>query len=203
MQSLTPAGGKPVTPERLMQFAFGYAAPLMIEAAVRHRVFDLLDGGPKTIDQISKESGASVRGLRGIMNALVGLEFLAKEGDHYKLTPESAAFLVSSKPAFLGGLIKHTSGQLLPKWMQRSERCEFRYRAQHRYARAHSAQRRSRAKQGADQEDLRRAGARRDDRDCGVCAERRTHRPTGTVDFRGEYAGEHRSGRHVHVQRNQ
>ena len=37
-----------VTPERIMQFVWGYAPPLILEAAIRHRVFDVLDGGPKT-----------------------------------------------------------------------------------------------------------------------------------------------------------
>lgn len=111
----------PVTPDRIMQFAFAYSGPLILEAAIRHRVFDLLDKGPMTIAEVSRESGASVRGLRAIMNALVGLEFLAKDGDRYRLTPESEQFLVSTKPSFFGGLIKHTSGQLMPKWMQLNE----------------------------------------------------------------------------------
>ena len=36
-----------VTPQRIMQFAWGYAPPLILEAAIRHRVFDVLDGGRK------------------------------------------------------------------------------------------------------------------------------------------------------------
>ena len=37
------------------------------------------------------------------------------------LAPESAAFLVSTKPGFQGGLIRHTSEQLLPKWLRLNE----------------------------------------------------------------------------------
>ena len=36
-----------VTPERLMQFGFAYAPPLIIGAAVSNKVFDTLAGGPK------------------------------------------------------------------------------------------------------------------------------------------------------------
>lgn len=39
-----------ITPERLLQFTFGFAPPLVIEAAMRHGVFELLDQGAKTID---------------------------------------------------------------------------------------------------------------------------------------------------------
>jgi SAM-dependent methyltransferase len=65
-----------VTPERLMQFGFAYAPPLIIGAAVSNKVFDTLTRGPKSVDEVSRETGASIRGLRAIMNALVGLELL-------------------------------------------------------------------------------------------------------------------------------
>ena len=107
-----------VTPERLMQFAWGHAAPLIIEAAVRHGVFDLLDQSPKTAAQLASESGASPRGLVAILNALVGLQLLAKSGGRYVLTPESAAFLVSSKPGYHGAFFHHISSQLVPKWLE-------------------------------------------------------------------------------------
>jgi ubiquinone/menaquinone biosynthesis C-methylase UbiE len=105
-----------------MQFAFGYAPPLVLEAAIKHRVFDVLDGGPKSLKEVSEATGASERGLASIMNVLVGLEFLAKDGQGgYSLTPESAAFLVSTKPGFQGGLIRHTSEHLLPRWLHLNE----------------------------------------------------------------------------------
>ena len=101
-----------------MQFAWGYVPPLVLEAAIRHRVFDLLDGGPKTIAQVQKETGASERGLTAVMHALVGMDFLAKDKQGlFSLTPESSAFLVSTKPSFQGGFIRHGSEQLIPKWL--------------------------------------------------------------------------------------
>src|SRR5213080_4513635 len=53
---------KQVTPERLMQFGFAYAPPLIIGAAVSNRVFDTLTGGPKSVDEVSRETGAYTRG---------------------------------------------------------------------------------------------------------------------------------------------
>ena len=116
---MTTPDTAPVTPERIMQFAWGFVPPLVLEAAIHHRVFDLLDGGPKTVSEIQRETGASERGLTAIMNALVGLNFLEKDKHgSYSLTPESAAFLVSTKPAFQGGMIRHGSKQLIPKYLQ-------------------------------------------------------------------------------------
>jgi ubiquinone/menaquinone biosynthesis C-methylase UbiE len=112
----------PLTPERLMQFAWGYSVPLMIETGLELGVFDLLAGGAKSVAEVSRASGASERGLRAVMNALVAFEFLAKDSsEKYSLTPESSAFLVSQKPGFQGGIFRHISRQLLPVWMQLTE----------------------------------------------------------------------------------
>jgi len=111
----------PVTPERIMQFTWGYVPTLLLETAIRHRVFDVLDAGPKTLKETAAATGTSERGLRIVMNALVGLNFLAKNGQQYALTPESETFLVSTKTSFQGGILKHASAQLSPKWLQLNE----------------------------------------------------------------------------------
>src|ERR1035441_3408201 len=104
-----------LTPERLMQLSWGYAPPLIIEAAVKHRLFDLLDAAPKNAQQLAKEAHVSLRGVTAICNALVGLRLLARDGGLYKLMPESATFLVSHKPAYHGEFFRHVSTQLIPR----------------------------------------------------------------------------------------
>lgn len=106
------------TPEKIMQYAWGYAPPLIIEAALRNGVFDALENGPQTVAQAAGVTGASERGLTSIMNALIGLQLLTRDvSGAYALTPDSAEFLVSSRAGFLGGFVKHTSRQLIPKWL--------------------------------------------------------------------------------------
>lgn len=111
-----------VTPERIYQFAWGFAIPLVLEAAIQHRVFDLLDRGPLTIEELHQQTGASERGLTAIANLLVGLDFLKKdEHGKFSLTPESATFLVSTKASFQGGMLRHCSEDLIPKWLTLNE----------------------------------------------------------------------------------
>jgi SAM-dependent methyltransferase len=113
---------KQVTPERLMQFGFAYAPPLIIGAAVSNKVFDTLESGRKTVEQVSKTTGASQRGLRAIMNALVGLELLKKDRhEKYSLTPESEAFLVRNNPGTLAGFFAMTGTHLIPDWLHLRE----------------------------------------------------------------------------------
>jgi SAM-dependent methyltransferase len=112
---------KQVSPQRIMEMAWDFSHPLIVEAAIRNRVFDVLDRGPKTLEQIAKATGAPVRGLRALLNALVGMTYLTRNGNRYELAPEVAAFLVSTKPSFIGGLFRHCSSHLLPNWLHLTE----------------------------------------------------------------------------------
>jgi len=72
-----------LTPQRIMQFAWGYAPTLAIETAVRHGVFDLLDQGPKTVEELAGATKTSIRGMRAILNLLVSLDLLTRTGARY------------------------------------------------------------------------------------------------------------------------
>ncbi len=107
-----------VRPDRIMEMVWGYAPPIILGTAVQNKIFDLLDAGPKTVEELAKASGNSTRGLRATLNALVGLNFLSKAADErYALTPESAAFLVSSKPGFLGKFVEFSALKMMPTWL--------------------------------------------------------------------------------------
>ncbi len=113
--SVAAAGS--VTPERLMGFTFGFAPPAIIEVGIRLRIFDLLDASAKTVGELATATGASVRGLRIILNALVGLDLLAKDAfERFSLTAESHEFLVAGKPTFHGAFFLLTSERMLREW---------------------------------------------------------------------------------------
>src|SRR6184192_4548286 len=114
--------GKHVTPERLMEIGFAYAPPLIISAGVNNKIFDALVHGAKTSEQVAKETGASARALRILMNALVGLDLLKKDRqERYSLTQESAAFLLSNRPATHAGFFGTIAPQLISRWVQLSD----------------------------------------------------------------------------------
>jgi ubiquinone/menaquinone biosynthesis C-methylase UbiE len=113
---------KPVTPERLMELSFAYAPPLIISAGVSNKVFDSLENGAKTSQEIAKQTGASPRALRILMNALVGLDLLKKnKQEKYSLTPESAAFLVSTKLGTHAGFFGTIAPEIISRWLRLSE----------------------------------------------------------------------------------
>jgi len=75
----TMTNGHPlITPERIAELASGYALSLIMEAAIRYNIFDILDDGPRTVQEVRDANGASVRGLTAVMNALAGLGLMLK-----------------------------------------------------------------------------------------------------------------------------
>jgi 2-polyprenyl-3-methyl-5-hydroxy-6-metoxy-1,4-benzoquinol methylase len=113
---------KQVTPERLMELSFAYAPPLIISAAATNKVFDSLEHGAKTSEQVAEQTGASPRGLQILMNALVGLDLLKKHRQgKYSLTQESAAFLLSNKPGTHAGFFGTIAPQLISRWLRLSD----------------------------------------------------------------------------------
>ena len=118
----TSPGQQQVTPERIMQICWGFAPPLIIESAIRYRLFDVVDTAPKDLAEICKETGTNVRATRAVADALVGLNLLTKDkSGRYSTTPESSVFLVSSKPSFTGGIFRHVSNQLVPPFLRLPE----------------------------------------------------------------------------------
>jgi ubiquinone/menaquinone biosynthesis C-methylase UbiE len=111
----------PPSPKRIMEMTWGFAPPLILEAAIRCRVFDVLDAGPLTIAELASKTSCSPRGLRAICNALVALRFLTSAGGRYSTTAESSAFLVTTKPMFSGGILLHAGRQLVKPWLWLAE----------------------------------------------------------------------------------
>jgi len=109
------------SPRRVLDMAAGYEPALILEAAVRLHIFDALHDNPMTLAEAASETQTSVRGLRALLNALVGLDLLDKFGDRYALTDEAAAYLVSTSPSYQGYMCKHVSRHLLPRWMKLTE----------------------------------------------------------------------------------
>ncbi|MGA2584131.1 MAG: methyltransferase [Tepidisphaeraceae bacterium] len=111
----------PVTPQRIMEMVWGFAPPLIAEAALQHGVFDAMDAGAKTAAEIAERTNTSPRGIGILLDGLVGVGLVNRRGEKFTLAPDTAAFLVHSKPAFMGGLLKHVSRQLIGSWLGLSE----------------------------------------------------------------------------------
>jgi ubiquinone/menaquinone biosynthesis C-methylase UbiE len=84
----------------------GLGAARVLAVATQLRVFGHVADGCQTAAEVAVAAGSSERGVRRLLDALVGLQFLSRSGDGYALTPVSAEYLVPDAPLYLGRLLE-------------------------------------------------------------------------------------------------
>lgn len=114
-----------VTPERVMQVGMGFWSSKALLCATRLGLFGLLAKGPRSAPAIRDALGLQDRGLRDLLDALVALGFLEREGigddATYRNVPESEACLDPAKPAYIGGILEMANDRLYPFWADLDE----------------------------------------------------------------------------------
>ncbi len=92
-------------PMKVMQVASGYWHSCALHAANRLDIFNLLDGAPKTLDELTTATGADRRCLGGLLSALVAIDFLARDGDTFSNNQFGQTFLTNSSQFYQGGIV--------------------------------------------------------------------------------------------------
>jgi hypothetical protein len=112
----------PITPERIWTIGWGFARSMILETGINHHVFDHIEGGAHTAEEVAARAKTSLRGTRILLNALTGMELLTKDAEgRYGLAPDTAMFLVRSKRSYIGGMLSTLSTQSYPRWASLSE----------------------------------------------------------------------------------
>jgi ubiquinone/menaquinone biosynthesis C-methylase UbiE len=73
--------------------------------AVELDVFTQIHRGHRTAEEVAAAIAAPVRGVRRLLDALVGIEYLDKDGDRYRLDPLADQFLVRDRPEYVGAMV--------------------------------------------------------------------------------------------------
>ena len=96
-------------PDRLEQMIRGYQPSRCMLTALELDIFTAVGAGA-TAEQVAKTIDANARATATLLNALVALGVLAKNGDEFKNTPEAARFFVQgSKDNHRDGLLHTTN----------------------------------------------------------------------------------------------
>jgi ubiquinone/menaquinone biosynthesis C-methylase UbiE len=107
------ANAPQISPVHFFDTVGGYQRSAALKAAVELGLFTAVAEGNETARAAAQKCGASERGTRILCDYLVIIGFMTKEGDRYKLTPDTAAFLDSRSPTYLGGAIEFLLSPLL------------------------------------------------------------------------------------------
>jgi SAM-dependent methyltransferase len=96
------AGGP--TPQLFFQTANAYQRTQALKAALDLDLFTAIGEGKDTAAALAQRCGAAERGVRILANYLTIQGFVTKEGNRYKLTPDSGVFLDRRSPAYMGSV---------------------------------------------------------------------------------------------------
>lgn len=88
----------------IFQLGYYWETKILL-TAVRLDVFSVLDGKPKTAGEIADRIGAHEQTLALVLNALVAMRLLSKEGEAYGNSSASATHLVRHAPQYIGHLL--------------------------------------------------------------------------------------------------
>lgn len=82
----------------------GFQRTEALRAAIAMNLFAEIASGNDTPEKLGEACSASPKGVRILADYLTILGFMSKAGDRYTLTNDTATFLDSTSPAYLGGV---------------------------------------------------------------------------------------------------
>jgi 2-polyprenyl-3-methyl-5-hydroxy-6-metoxy-1,4-benzoquinol methylase len=110
-----------LTPDRILQTAFGFWSSKVLLTAVELGVFSKLGASRRaTGAELGAELKLHPRGIYDLFDALVAMKFLARDGDgpaaFYHNTAEGALFLDAASPRYVGGWLAMLNARLFRFW---------------------------------------------------------------------------------------
>jgi SAM-dependent methyltransferase len=88
----------------IFQLGYYWETKILL-TAVKLDIFSALDGRARSASETAAKIGAHPRTLELLMNALVAMRLLTKEGEIFANTPVAAAHLVKQAPQYVGHLL--------------------------------------------------------------------------------------------------
>lgn len=106
------------SPQLFFETVNAHQRTAALKTAIELDLFTAIGDGASTAPAIATACAASERGVRILCNYLTVLGFLTKDGDAFRLTPDSTVFLTKRSPAYLGGTLRFLANPELTKNLQ-------------------------------------------------------------------------------------
>lgn len=100
-----PGTPGPIAPTPVFETAYSFIQTRVLATAIELDLLTPIKHGARTVEALAASTGCSPRGLRILLNALVAMGYLGKDGDQYALSPVAATFLAQDSPQYLGDYV--------------------------------------------------------------------------------------------------
>ncbi len=111
---------QPLTPDAILQTAFGFWNSKVLLSAVELGLFTTLAGRRLTGVELGEELGLHRRGIADFLDALVAMKFLERQGDgaeaKYHNTEAGELYLDRNSPRYIGGILEMLNARLFKFW---------------------------------------------------------------------------------------
>lgn len=112
------AAGAPLNPGIVFEMMQAVQKTAALKAAIELDIFRAVGHGPGDVASIAKHANASERGIRILCDFMVINGLLTKDGNRYRHTPTSAAFLDPESPACLASTAHFLGNEAMQNPMQ-------------------------------------------------------------------------------------
>jgi ubiquinone/menaquinone biosynthesis C-methylase UbiE len=96
-----------VSPDLFIDAVHAYQHTAAIKAALELDLFSEIAKGTSTAEGLANRTGAAMRGIRILCDYLTVRGHLEKQGDEYRLSPSTAAFLDRSSASWIGSIVEY------------------------------------------------------------------------------------------------
>src|SRR4051794_27892718 len=107
-------------PSHIMQVGMGFWASKTALSGVELELFTELGSESLTGEEVAARIGLHPRATYDFLDTLVALNFLERDGDgpdgRYANTPDTAVFLDTNSPAYIGGILEMANARLYGFW---------------------------------------------------------------------------------------
>jgi len=94
-----------IAPDRFIDNVFAYQRTAAVKAAIEIDLLSAIGAGADSVETLAAKVDASPRGVRILCDYLTVQELLIKDGQRYRLTPSSSAFLDKRSPACMSSVV--------------------------------------------------------------------------------------------------
>jgi SAM-dependent methyltransferase len=110
---------RPPSPERIQAMLGGFQQTAIVKGAIDLDLFTMIGGGAPTADEIAARCSADPRAIQILCNALTIMGLLEKQGEGYRQTGDTRAFLDRASPTYMGSVTEFTlAPEMVSPWWE-------------------------------------------------------------------------------------
>lgn len=112
-----------ITSDRIQDTLYAFMRSQILFTAIDLDLFSHISQGANTLEKLLDRLSLSERGLKILLNGLVGIGFLEKSGGQFSLPADAARFLVKESDSYIGGMVHHCK-RLYENWSMLNDAVE-------------------------------------------------------------------------------